>query len=250
MSEQDQQFAALIELHRGLARQGPGDTAFSRDMLSRLPALPRPPRIADLGCGSGVATLMLAEHFGTTVRAVDLARALLDDLARRADASGLRDRVEIIEADMGNLPWSPASLDLLWSEGAAYQLTFEGALRAWRPLLETGGCAVISELSWFVDDPPAPARDFWRNACPAIAGEEENKRKAEAAGFRVLGTHRLPTQAWWDNYYLPLRRRIAILAPAADPVLAGVIAETEAEMALFERHHDAYGYTFYLLEAR
>lgn len=32
--------------------------------------------------------------------------------------------------------------------------------------------------------------------------------------------------------------------------MAGVIAETEAEMALFERHHDACGYTFYLLEAR
>lgn len=180
MSEHDAQLAALVELHRGLDRQGPGDTAFSRKLLAHLPPLPQPPRVADLGCGSGVATLMLAEHFGTTVRAVDLTRAFLDELAQRADARGLRDRVAIIEADMGNLPWPPASLDLLWSEGAAY----------------------------------------------------------------------LPTRAWWDDCYLPLRRRIRRLAPTADAVMAGVIAEIEAEMALFEHHHDAYGYTFYLLEAR
>lgn len=241
-------FAALIELHRGLARQGPGDADFTRALLDSLPELPAKPRIADLGCGSGDASLLLATRFqGATVRAVDLSDVFLGALRARADAAGLSDRIEPIRCDMAALPWTPGAIDLLWSEGAAYTLGFEHALRLWRPLLAEGGYAVVSEISWFTGHPASAALEYWRSAYPGMADEAENRARAQRAGYRVLNTRRLPSGAWWDNYYGPLRRRIAELHDI--PALQAVIQETRDEMDLFERFSDDYGYTFYLLGA-
>jgi len=239
--------ADLIELHRGLPREGPGDAAFARELLHSLPPLPAQPRIADLGCGSGAGALLLAEHFGVPVRAVDTAAVLLDQLRERAASRGLAHLITPVLADIGALDWPPASLDLLWSEGAAYSLGFEQALTRWRPLLAAGGVAVVSEMTWFTETPPAAARDFWATAYPTLGTETENLRRVQRAGFRLIDVRRLPAACWWTSYYGPLRARIAQLSPGAvDPA---VLRETAEEMALFEAYCDAYGYVFYVLAA-
>ena len=101
---------------------------------------------------------------------------------------------------MGSLDWEPETIDLLWSEGAAYNLTFEGALKAWRPLMAANGIAVISEMSYFSSEVPESVRVYWQNAYPTIVTESENSDRANSSGFEVLGIHRLPSKAWWDNY--------------------------------------------------
>jgi SAM-dependent methyltransferase len=249
MEQQNEQINALIELHRGLARQGPGDAAFSRHILSILPELPKSLRIADLGSGAGAGTIILAEWFNTTITAVDLSRAFLDELESNAKVQGLNHLVKTVEADMGNLDWPVAAIDLLWSEGAAYNLTFEGALKAWRPLLTLGGVAVISEMSWFTDEIPEPARKYWRDAYPTIGSEAENSERAKTAGFEVLGVHRLPSQAWWTNYYEPLQERMNSVRPLANSMMQSVIHETEVEIEIFQNYGDTYGYSFYILQA-
>lgn len=245
----DEFLAALIELHRGLERMGPGDTQFSRALLASLPALPERPRIADLGCGAGAGALLLAETFAAPVVAVDLSRAFLDELAARAQTRGLAPLVRTVEGDFGALDWPEGSLDLLWSEGAAYHLTFAGAVRRWRPLLASGGLAVISELSWFTATPAAEARAFWDAAYPALASEAANAAEARRAGFEVLKVERLPAQAWWDNYYGPRRRRAEALGESTSAAMQAVLRGTAAEEALFRAHADDYGYSFYVLRA-
>lgn len=238
---------SLIELHRDLPRQGPGDDAFSRAVLARLPSLPATPRIADIGCGSGAAALMLAEQYRVRVRALDFCRVFLDELEAEAAARGLGELVEPVEGDMGAIDWPDGSLDLLWSEGAAYILGFADALERWRPLLAPGGLAVISELSWFSDHRPEDAVEFWLANYPGMASEQENAAAAARLGYEVLAIRRLPADAWWRNYYEPLRRRIDALRATADPAMQAVIREMEAEMALFERRAESYGYTFFVL---
>ncbi len=218
-------------------------------MLEKLPPLPEKPRVSDLGCGSGAAALVLAEELQAPVIAVDLAASFLDELNRKAAERGLGHLIRTVEADMGALDWPADSLDLLWSEGAAYQLTFAGALKTWRPLLPVGGLAVISELTLFVDPLPDEVREFWAAGYPSAGSEEENARRAATAGYEVLGIERLPQAAWWENYYGPLRLRIEQLRPTASAVMQRVIEETEIEIDLFRRFGESYGYEFYLLRA-
>jgi serine/threonine-protein kinase HipA len=241
--------AALVELHQGLDRQGPGSSDFSRQILASLPALRELPRIADLGCGAGAGSLLLAEWFGVPIRAVDSCRVFLDQLEARAAEQGLSSHIQVHEADMGALYWPARSLDLIWSEGAAYNLTFPGALNAWRPLLAAGGLAVISELSWFAENPTVESRRFWEAGYPTLASEQQNCDYAVKADFEVLSTCRLPSASWWEFYYGPLLERIAVLRPKASPVMKQVIQDTEAEMDLFRRCSDEFGYTFYVLRA-
>ena len=195
MEEQEKYIRALIELHRGLERQGPGDTDFSDYIISQIPELPTNPRIADIGCGAGAGTLFLAGKFRSKVRAVDFSREFLDELEDRAKRRGFEHLVETIECDMGNLDWKPETIDLLWSEGAAYNLTFEGALKAWRPLMASNGIAVISEMSYFTSEVPESVRVYWQNTYPAIGTESENSNHANSSGFEILGLHRLPSKA-------------------------------------------------------
>lgn len=67
-------------------------------------------------------------------------------------------------------------------------------------------------------------------------------------GFKVISTHRLPSQAWWKNYYEPLSKQMRQVE--ISPVIQLVIDEIEEEMNLFERFRDFYGYTFYVLQVR
>ena len=249
MEEHDKYIHALIKLHRGLERLGPGDTAVSCHILSQLTHLPQNPRIADIGCGTGAGALILADTFKSKVRAVDFSKEFLDELRDRAQQRGLAHWVETIQCDMGNLDWEPGSIDLLWSEGAAYNLTFEGALKAWRPLMADNGVAVISEMNYFTRDVPEPLSAFMQHAYPAIKTEAENADIINASGFEILDTHRLPSKAWWDNYYGPLQNNMEFFKNSNDSIMQAVIRETEEEMKWFKEYEACYGYTFYVMRA-
>ena len=249
MEEQEKYIQALIKLHCGLERQGPGDTGFSKQLISNITELPPNPRIADIGCGTGAGALLLASRFRSKVRAVDFSREFLNELKERAKQQGIGRLIETIECDMGSLDWEPESIDLLWSEGAAYNITFEGALKAWRPLMATNGIAVISEMNYFTSEVPEPLLIYMQNAYPAIKTEPENSEIVCSSGFEILGIHRLPSKAWWNNYYEPLRKNIISLKDSKDSIMQSVISETENEMKFFEEYENFYGYSFYVMKA-
>jgi len=249
MEDNEKYIKALIELHSGLERQGPGDAAVSMDIINQIPALPSEPLIADIGCGAGAGTLILARHYRSSIKAVDFSRDFLDQLMDRAKQEGLDELIDPIERDMGDLDWEPGTIDLLWSEGAAYNITFEGALKAWRPLMADGGIAVVSEMNYFSDDPPEIVVEYMKSAYPGIKTESMNVGLINSSGFRVVAVHRLPSQAWWDNYYDPLREKISTLEDSSDSVMKAVINETEEEMEFFRAHDKDYGYTFFIMRA-
>lgn len=244
---------AFMLLHTDLPREGPGSDDCTREALRRLrPSLPAAPRVLDLGCGPGRQTLVLARELGTPIIAVDSNAPFLKRLEAEAAAQGLGHLVRTRCADFSALEDPPGSVDLIWSEGAIYFLGFGEGLRKWHPLLSSGGMLAATEATWLTDSPPAEAADFWREAYPRMGNLATNHTKAREAGFEVLDTFVLPASAWWDEYYRPLRARMASLQERArgDLDLATAIEETEREISLYERHGASYGYVFYLLRAR
>ena len=94
---------ALILLHEGTDRQGPGDDNFSLNLLRRLPALPSDCTIADLGCGTGIASVLLAQHFQQQVLCVDTSGEFLKTLSRKAETLGIGPLIKTRCADMGDV---------------------------------------------------------------------------------------------------------------------------------------------------
>lgn len=60
MDNNSKRHVARMRLHSGLPRQGPGSDENTANALRRLPQIPSPARIYDLGCGAGRASLVLA----------------------------------------------------------------------------------------------------------------------------------------------------------------------------------------------
>jgi ubiquinone/menaquinone biosynthesis C-methylase UbiE len=140
----------FYELFRGLSHQGPGSEDCTLRALDAVGELAGSPRILDVGCGTGSQTLVLARRCGGNVVAVDIDPVSLDDVKRRAQSAGLGEQIETLACSMTELDFPDESFDLIWSEGAIYNLGFEAGLTLWRPLLPPGGHLAVSEASWLV----------------------------------------------------------------------------------------------------
>lgn len=239
----------IYEMFEDLPRQGPGDDASTRRAFEILPGLPAHPEILDVGCGSGAQTIALAKLCQGRVTAVDNYPPFLEKVRRRAAAAGISKRVVPVNMSMTALDFPKETFDVIWSEGAIYNMGFRDGLAAWRPLLKPGGYLVVSEATWFRDDPPEEARAFWNSCYPAITDVGTNRRTAEEAGYAVLGTFPLPAESWWTDLYRPLEPRLRALRKkyAADPAALTEISEAEREIEVFRKFSDAYGYEFYIL---
>ncbi len=248
----DRSFQLFMELQAGLDQQGPGSDALTLRALQLLPDLPRAPAVLDVGCGPGRQTLCLARALpeAEPIIAVDFFEVFLEQLDARAVEAGLARRMETRQGDMTALDLAPGSFDLIWSEGAIYIMGFAAGLAAWRPLLRPGGCVAVTEITWLVHDPPAEIQDYWADAYPDMVTVEANLQHVRDAGYRPLGHFVLPSRSWWDGYYTPLQARHAAAREryAGDAEALAVVAEGEAEIELFRRFHQTYGYVFYLMQ--
>jgi SAM-dependent methyltransferase len=204
--------------------------------------------VVDAGCGTGRQTLALAKELGTLIHAVDSHEPFLNDLARRARAAGVEELVQAHCLDMKDIPRVFADIDLLWSEGAAYNIGFANALATWAAALTPNGWAVVSELSWLKEQVPEAAREFFRSGYPDMQSVQHNLARAVSAGYRVFTTYTLPRQAWVDGYYDVLAPRASALLDYPDPSVRDFAAETIREIEVFDRAEDSYGYVFYVLQ--
>ena len=112
-------------------------------LLGVLPAAPA--RIADLGCGTGTLSLLLAEE-GYGVDGVDFSPAMVD-LARAKVAGS--PAVAIVEGDAASPPLPAASYDVVLCRHVLWALPDPVAvLGRWVDLLAPGGRLVLVEGSW------------------------------------------------------------------------------------------------------
>ncbi|MFP8875092.1 MAG: class I SAM-dependent methyltransferase [Myxococcota bacterium] len=236
-------------LHEGLPQQGPGSDDSTRRALALVPELPARPRILDLGCGPGRQSLVLARETGGEVTAVDLLPPFLAELEARARFAGLSARIGTVQGSMAELPYEDESFDLLWSEGAIYNIGFQDGLAGWRRLLRPGCAVAVTEVTWLMDTPPEPIRIFWDANYPAMQSLEDNHRAVAEAGYTLLGSFVLPDREWWDDYYAPLEERIEPLrCERDDPAWIAAFDAHENELAIVRDCGGSFGYVFYVMQ--
>jgi SAM-dependent methyltransferase len=240
---------AIELLFGGLSQLGPGSDDCTREALRRLPRQPLL-RIVDAGCGTGRQTLVLASELKVPIDAVDTFQPFLERLAESAAAAGLAGLVRPQNLNLAELPTVFHDLDLIWSEGAIYNVGFERGLAIFARALAPGGMVAVTECTWLVDEPPPLAREFWSEAYPPMTSIAANCRAAESVGYRVLETFVLPQSAWTDGYYGPLAPRARALATHESAEVRGLAAGMLREIDVFEKAGESYGYVFYLLQHR
>lgn len=232
-----------------MEKLGPGSDDETLQMLHRL-SRDRFDVVVDAGCGAGRQTMVLIEELQSLVHAVDSHEPFLQILRRRASQANAAHLLQVHCMDMRDIASRFAAIDLLWSEGAAYNIGFANALASWSRSIRPGGLAVVSELAWLAEDIPASAREFFASAYPDMRLTTENAGIAEDAGYEVLATQTVSREAWTDGYYDLLKPRARALADHADESVRQFARETLTEIDVFEAAHGSYGYVFYLLRRR
>lgn len=247
-------FSLMVDLHRDGRRQGPGSDAETLRALelARLDA-DAPLEVADIGCGTGASALVLADRLPKArIVAVDLFPEFLGVLEERAQAAGSADQIETLQASMDSLPFEEESLDLIWSEGAIYNVGFRAGLEAWRPFLRPDGVLAVSEVTWLRPDPPEEIRQFWNDEYPEIASAPEKIATLERAGYDLLGYIALPPSSWIETYYEPIEERLsAFLGRHESRPEAKEVAEMHRQEAhLYRQYQEWYSYGFYIARKR
>jgi SAM-dependent methyltransferase len=238
----------FFEVFEALPRQGPGNRACTAKALALCHGLPPSPAVLDLGCGVGAQTLHLADLTSGTIVAVDNHAPSIERLRAAVAARGLSHRVSPVVGDMARLEQPPASVDLVWSEGALYNIGIENALRVCYRLLRPGGYLAFSDAVWRTEHPPPEVKAIFEDDYPTMGRVPDVLAAIERGGFSLVGHFTLPDEAWWDDFYTPMQRRIEELRGryADDGEALAALDQVAQEPEMHKRHFGYYAYEFFV----
>jgi SAM-dependent methyltransferase len=239
----------LTALHEAGYRQGPGGDEETRLAVTLSGLRGRGNlRIADIGCGTGASTRILASELNAMVTAVDFLPGFVAKLASLAAAQGLGDRIETLTASMDDLPFESETLDAIFSEGAIYNMGFAAGVHAWRRFLKPEGILAVSELTWLSAERPEELTAHWLREYPEVGTAAEKLSVLEQAGYSPIGYFSLPVACWLDNYYRPMQARFPEFLERFHHTEEArvVVAAEKQEIALYERNKDFVSYGYYV----
>jgi ubiquinone/menaquinone biosynthesis C-methylase UbiE len=240
----------FYSIFEGLPRLGPGDNASTRKAFYSLPVFSQHANILDIGCGTGIQTMELARLSPCQILALDNHEPYLRSLSQRAREVKLDKKISTIKGDMHNLPFSEAEFDLIWSEGSIYIIGFEKGLREWGKYLKPEGYLVVTELIWIHDNPPQKAVEFWEKEYPSMQSDPVCKALINKSGFRLIRDFLLPKEAWWDQYYMPLEKKVIQLKkdfPNHQHIME-LLQLVEMEIQIYKDFNEYFGYAFYVMK--
>ena len=239
----------FFEVFESLPRQGPGNRACAERALDLCRDLPRSPAVLDLGCGVGGQTLHLAELIGSgSIVAIDSHAPSIERLRAVAAARGLAQRIDAIVGDMASPQQPRGSFDLIWSEGALYNLGLRNALRICHDLLRPGGYLAFTDSVWRKDNPPPAIKASFEIEYPTMGRLEDDLAAIRDGGFDLAGHFTLPDEAWWEDFYTPMEARIAELRDrySGDVAASTVLEQIAEEPRMHRLHCDFYAYEFFV----
>jgi SAM-dependent methyltransferase len=104
-------------------------------------------RVADLGCGTGSVSLLLAEA-GHCVSGLDISPVMVGKARLKFASAGYE--ADIIVCDAATPPWPPASFDVVMTRHVLWAMDDpDAALTRWLTLLSPGGVLVLVEGLWW-----------------------------------------------------------------------------------------------------
>lgn len=239
----------LIDLHKHAARQGPGGVKETRQaielaLLDRTEAL----KVADIGCGTGASAILLAKELNAQVTAVDFLPEFIDVLKENAIKEGVENHIHPLVCSMQDLPFSDGEYDVLWSEGAIYNMGFERGIQQWSRFLKPGGILVVSEITWSTSDRPRELQFYWEKEYPEINTASAKVKTLENNDYSPVAYFLLPEHCWLDNYYRPMQSTFDdfLKRHGGSEEAQAIVSSEENEIALYEKYKQYYSYGVYI----
>lgn len=240
----------VFEFYENLDRQGPGSYSSTEKALKFIENYKDKKSILDLGCGAGRQTLDLLDLTSSDITAVDLHQNFLDYLSEEASAFGFNDRVKTLCVSIDDVPMNFGPFDIVWSEGALYNIGLENGLEVVKKYLMKNGYLAFSELCWHTKNPSPELIEYWEVNYPDIDFVDEKIKLLKSKGYEIISHFSLPETDWIDNYY----NKYQLVADKLlndypdQPEVEDFVNECLDEMELYYEYKEQYGYEFFILQ--
>jgi ubiquinone/menaquinone biosynthesis C-methylase UbiE len=203
---------------------------YTRKAFRMLPKLDRP-RILDIGCGSGIPTIELAQLSNGELVGLDIDQGLLDKMVESIEEAGLSDRVKTVNCSLFNMTFPDESFDIIWAEGSISVIGFERGLTEWKRLLKPNGFMAIHDEKGDV---------------------EQKLKQISGCGYELLSYFELDEGTWWNEYFAPLQEIIDEfrVSHASDPELFRALADDQREIDMFQKNPERNSSVLFVMQKR
>lgn len=182
------------------------------------------PRILDVGCGSGVPTLMIAEKYNGKVTAVDTDTKSINIFREKVKELNLSNKVSISNISLFEIKNKNKYYDLILAEGLLNVVGFEKGLLRITKLLKTKGFIII--------------HDEFNNHEKKIDFIKNN-------GCKILYTFVLDEKIWWEDYFKCLENEISYISEIE---LLNLFNTDLQEIKAFKNNPSNYSSAYYIIE--
>jgi 2-polyprenyl-3-methyl-5-hydroxy-6-metoxy-1,4-benzoquinol methylase len=162
---------------------------YMAEAVSQIPKI-HAPIILDIGCGTGVPTIWLAENYGGIITAIDIDNDALEWLHAKIIESKLENQIIPINISFFDLKPKPCSYDIILAEGFLNVIGFEQGFAKAVGMVKEGGYFVIHDE---YKDHRVKCEFMRNNHCD------------------LVGTVFLDESVWWNDYYKMLETEIEAL---------------------------------------
>ena len=154
--------------------------------FSVLPEFPNP-KILDIGCGTGVPTLWLADKYSGSITAIDTDSSSLDWLQTKANSKNLSERLTTVNISFFNFKTDPNNFDIILAEGFLNVVGFEIGFRKVIKLLKRNGYLIIHD---------------------EFKDHEKKLEFIQNNNCMIVDSYYLDENIWWNDYYKMLENEI------------------------------------------
>ena len=182
------------------------------------------PRILDVGCGSGVPTIMIAEKFNGKITAVDTDAKSIDILREKVKGLNFSNRVTLSNSSFLDIKIENNQYDLILAEGLLNVVGFQKGFLKIIKLLKSKGFIII--------------HDEFQNQSEKIKFIENN-------GCKILDSFVLDEQIWWNDYYKCLEK---VISSILNEELLKLFKSDLQEIIMFKKNPFRYKSTYYIIE--
>ena len=182
------------------------------------------PLILDVGCGSGVPTLALADNFKGTITAVDFDTKSINRLEEKVKELNLSNRITLLNCSFFDIELEENLFDIILAEGFLNVVGFQKGFSKAIKLLKRNRFFII--------------HDEFRN---------HNKKTEfiESNNCKILDSFRLDEHVWWNNYYKCLEKEIS---SHRDKDFLELFKTDLYEIELFKQDSSQFNSIYYIIE--
>jgi len=197
---------------------------YTRKAFEMLPKIDNP-QILDVGCGSGIPAIELAQLSNAMIIGIDIDQEALKKFNEKIKKFNLSDHVKTINCSLLDMDFPNENFDIIWAEGVMPFIGFERALKEWHRMLKKNGFIVVH------DD---------------LSDKEKKLKIIPKYGYKLIDYFQLPDDAWWRDYFMPLELQIEKFSnfPKKLKKLKSFIKEINS----YKKNPENYRSIFYLIQ--